>query len=464
MEVSNSMNQWQWHYRPPGPQTTGSEATSPRPNPVRHRDDDYLLELVLQVHQRLLRDVDVAQIERLDPDHARAAVEMAARALLGEVAPHVVGELRDEVVTAVVNEVLGYGPIDPLIRDPAVSEVMVNGPREVYFERDGIIHLSDVRFRDHAHIMRIAERIIAPLGRRVDEASPMVDARLPDGSRVNIIIPPVAPDSPIITIRKFRSDKLTMDQLIQGGTLPREWAIFLEACVKARLNILISGGAGTGKTTFLNALSAYIPERERIITIEDPLELRLQQPHVVRLEARPPNLEGKNEVTQRDLFRNALRMRPDRIIVGEVRGPEAFDMMQAMNTGHEGSMSTIHANSPRDALARLENMILMAGFDLPVQAIREQMASALHIIVQMARHSDGRRRVVSICEITGMEGRTVTMQELFRFEPRGVSHDGRVLGDFVAMGLRPRCVDRFQAAGVKVPTNLFMAEVALERW
>jgi pilus assembly protein CpaF len=292
----------------------------------------------------------------------------------------------------------------------------------------------------------------------------MVDARLPDGSRVNIIIPPVAPDSPLITIRKFRTDKLTMEQLIQGGTLPREWALFLEACVKARLNILISGGTGTGKTTFLNALSAYIPERERIITIEDPLELRLQQPHVLRLEARPPNLEGKNEVTQRDLFRNALRMRPDRIIVGEVRGPEAFDMMQAMNTGHEGSMSTIHANSPRDALARVENMVLMAGFDLPVQAIREQIASALHIIIQMARHSDGRRRVVSISEITGMEGRTVTMQELFRFEPRGVAHDGRILGEFVALGIRPRCVDRFQAAGVEVPTELFMAETSLERW
>ena len=460
------MSQWQWHYRPLGPQSTmaGPAETPPRPAPARQREDDQLLELVLHVHQRLLRDVDVAQMERLDPDSARAAVEMAARALLGEVAPHVVGELRDEVVTAVVNEVLGYGPIDPLIRDPSVSEVMVNGPREVYFERDGIIHLSDVRFRDHEHIMRIAERIIAPLGRRVDEASPMVDARLPDGSRVNIIIPPVAPDSPLITIRKFRTDKLTMEQLIQGGTLPREWAIFLEACVKARLNILISGGTGTGKTTFLNALSAYIPERERIITIEDPLELRLQQPHVLRLEARPPNLEGKNEVTQRDLFRNALRMRPDRIIVGEVRGPEAFDMMQAMNTGHEGSMSTIHANSPRDALARVENMVLMAGFDLPVQAIREQIASALHIIVQMARHSDGRRRVVSISEITGMEGRTVTMQELFRFEPRGVAHDGRVLGEFVALGIRPRCVDRFQAAGVEVPTELFMAETPLERW
>ncbi len=458
------MSQWQWHYRPLGAQSMAAPTEAPRPANDRRRPDDQLLELVLQVHQRLIRDVDVAQLERLDADSARAAVEMAARALLAEVAPQVAGEMRDEVVAGVVNEVLGYGPIDPLIRDPSVSEVMVNGPDEVYFERDGIIHLSGVRFRDHDHIMRIAERIIAPLGRRVDEASPMVDARLPDGSRVNIIIPPVAPDSPLITIRKFRTDKLTMEQLIQGGTLPREWALFLEACVRARLNILISGGTGTGKTTFLNALSAYIPERERIITIEDPLELRLQQPHVLRLEARPPNLEGKNEVTQRDLFRNALRMRPDRIIVGEVRGPEAFDMMQAMNTGHEGSMSTIHANSPRDALARVENMVLMAGFDLPVQAIREQIASALHIIIQMARHSDGRRRVVSISEITGMEGRTVTMQELFRFEPRGVAHDGRILGEFVALGIRPRCVDRFQAAGVEVPTELFMAETSLERW
>ncbi|HXG42068.1 MAG TPA: CpaF family protein [Dehalococcoidia bacterium] len=459
------MNQWQWRQRPPGTRPpTAADERQPRPAAPLPRDEDRLLDLVLQVHQRLLRDVDLAQMERLDGEGSRAAVEMAARALLGEMAPQVAGELRDEIVAAVVSEVLGYGPIDPAIRDPSISEVMVNGPREVYYERDGIIYLSEVRFRDHEHIMRIAERIIAPLGRRVDESSPMVDARLPDGSRVNIIIPPVAPDSPLITIRKFRKDKLTMEQLIQGGTLPQEWALFLEACVRARLNILISGGTGTGKTTFLNALSAYVPERERIITIEDPLELRLQQPHVLRLEARPPNLEGKNEVTQRDLFRNALRMRPDRIIVGEVRGAEAFDMMQAMNTGHEGSMSTIHANSPRDALARVENMVLMAGFDLPVQAIREQIASALHIVVQMARHSDGRRRLVSICEVTGMEGHTVTMQELFRFELRGVASDGRVLGEFGAMGIRPRCADRFQAAGVEVPTELFMAETAMERW
>ncbi|GBD14977.1 Putative conjugal transfer protein [bacterium HR25] len=455
------MNQWQrpFFFKPTSGFMGGGDSIAARSasGELSHQG---IIDLVFRIHQRLIRELDPAQIEKLDAEQARYAVEAAARAVLAEEAPSVAGELRDEVVSAVANEVLGYGPIDPLVRDPSVSEVMVNAPDRVYFERDGIIHLSTVRFRDHEHIMRIAERIVAPLGRRVDESSPMVDARLPDGSRVNIIIPPVAPDSPIITIRKFRQDKLTMEDLIRGGTLPEEWATFLEGCVKARLNILISGGTGTGKTTFLNALSAFIPERERIITIEDPVELKLQQAHVIRLEARPPNLEGKNEVTQRDLFRNALRMRPDRIIVGEVRGAEAFDMLQAMNTGHEGSLTTIHANSPRDALARVENMVLMAGFDLPVQAIREQIASALHVVVQMARLSDGRRRIVSISEITGMEGRTVTMQELFRFEQRGVSSDGMVMGDFVSTGIRPRFADRFEVMGIYVPTELFVGE----RW
>lgn len=417
-------------------------------------------ELIYRLHQRLIRELDAAQLQTLEPDRARQAVEAAARTIIGHEAPGVFGELRDEVVSAVADEVLGFGPIDPLVRDPSVSEVMVNGPNRVYCEREGIIYLSGVRFRNVDHILRIADRIVSPLGRRVDESSPMVDARLPDGSRVNIIIPPVAPDSPLITIRKFRQDRLTMDQLVAGSSLTQEWADFLDACVRARLNILISGGTGTGKTTLLNALSASIPESERIVTIEDPVELKLQQVHVCRLEAKPANLEGKNEITQRDLFRNALRMRPDRIIVGEVRGPEAFDMLNAMNTGHDGSLSTVHANSPRDALARVENMVLMAGLELPVRAIREQLASALHLVIQIARPSDGRRRIVSISQLTGMEGQTVTMQEIFRFHQTGVSPEGRVLGDFVSTGLRPTFAEKFETMGIHMPTEMFMGS----RW
>jgi len=302
--------------------------------------------------------------------------------------------------------------------------------------------------------MRIIERIVAPLGRRIDEASPMVDARLPDGSRVNIIIPPVAPESPTITVRKFRADRYRVPELIEVGTFTDELAQFFRACVRGRLSILISGGAGTGKTTLLNALSAFIPESERVVTIEDPTELKLQQPHVVSLEARPPNLEGRNAVTQRDLVRNSLRMRPDRIIIGEVRGPEAFDMLQAMNTGHEGSLTTVHANSPRDSLARVENMVLMAGFELPVRAIREQIASAIHLVLQLARFVDGSRKIVSVSEISGLESQTVTMQELFRFQQQGLDDNGRVLGQHVCTGIQPRFTERLEQAGVPLPAAM----------
>ncbi|HXH10811.1 MAG TPA: CpaF family protein, partial [Alphaproteobacteria bacterium] len=333
-------------------------------------------------------------------------------------------------------------------------EVMVNAPDEVYFERDGVILRSDVRFRDSNHIMRVIERIISPLGRRVDETTPYVDARLPDGSRVNIVIPPIVPKSPTITIRKFRADRLAMQDLVEIDSLTAEMADFLRACVRLRLNILISGGTGSGKTTLLNALSAYIPPTERIITIEDPTELKLQQPHVVSLEAKPPSIEGRGEVTQRDLLRNALRMRPDRIIVGEVRGPEAFDMMQAMNTGHEGSVSTIHSNSPRDALFRLENMVLMAGFDLPVRVIREQIASAIHLIIQIARFADGTRRVTHLSEVVGMEGQVVTLQDIFTFQQEGVDTNGRILGELRSTGIRPSFAERFATAGIEVPPSL----------
>jgi len=414
------------------------------------------LDLVHAVHQRLITEIDPKKLAQLAPDQAYEAVVSAARRTLAEVAPQVVGEARDLVLDAVADEVLGLGPIEKLVRDPAISEVMVNAPDLVYYEENGIIYKSRIHFRDDDHIMRIVQRIIAPLGRRVDESSPYVDARLPDGSRVNVIIPPIAYEGPVITIRKFLGDKYTVNDLVAVGTLNDQVADFLAKAIRARLNIVISGGTGTGKTTLLNALSAFIGERERIITIEDPAELRLQQEHVIGLEVRPPNIEGKNEVTQRDLVRNALRMRPDRIIVGEVRGAEAFDMMQAMNTGHEGSLTTIHANSPRDALARIENMVLMAGYELPISAIREQIASAIHLIVQISRFSDGTRRIVSVTEITGQEGNTISMQDLFLFERRGVDAEGRIIGDLVATGIRPHYQHLFASAGIELPVAMFL--------
>ncbi len=435
------------------------ETTTSTAGDGRHYSHDGLgedqWETVFAVHQRLIEDMDASAIEKLPPDEAREIVEKAARTVMREIAPGAVGVERDLLISHVADEVLGLGPIEGMVSDPSISEVMVNALDNVYYERDGVLYLSNVRFRDDRHIMRVAERIISPLGRRVDESSPYVDARLADGSRVNIIIPPVAPKSPTITIRKFRTDKYTMGDLMAVGTVTPELAEFFNACVKGRLNTVVSGGTGTGKTTLLNSMSAYLPATERIVTIEDPAELRLQQPHVVSLEARPPDLEGKHDVTQRDLVRNALRMRPDRIIVGEVRGPEAFDMMAAMNTGHEGSLTTVHANSPRDALLRIENMILMAGFDLPVRAIREQMASALHIIIHLARFVDGSRKVVAVSEISGLEGQVVTMQDLFRFHNQGVDAEGRALGQMVPTGIQPRFLERLTAMGVSFPSDLF---------
>lgn len=412
-------------------------------------------EIETQLHQQLIRQLDDAALRRLDPERAREEVRKAARQLASQLFPNLVGDDKEEVIERVMNDILGLGPIEPLLQDPTVSEVMVNAPDEVYYERDGIIYKSDINFRDVAHVYQVIDKIVSAIGRHVDEASPMVDARLADGSRVNIIIPPLCPKSPVITIRKFRTDRYTMADLIRVGTLTEEMAKLLRAAVRAKLNIVISGGTGTGKTTLLNALSAAIPPNERIITIEDPIELSLQQPHVIALEARPPSIEGKGEVTQRALVRNALRMRPDRIIVGEVRGPEAFDMMQAMNTGHEGSLTTIHANSPRDAIARIENMILMAGFDLPVIVIREQIASAIHMIIQLARLVDGSRRIVQITEVSGMEGNMVTLQDIFVFRQTGIDPDGRVLGELKATGIRPKFADRLKAFGMELPEDIF---------
>jgi pilus assembly protein CpaF len=327
----------------------------------------------------------------------------------------------------------------------------------VFFEQKGLLHLSDRVFRDDDHIMRIVEKIVVPINRRIDESSPMVDARLPDGSRVNAIIPPLAVDGPTVTIRKFSRDPFTVDDLVGFGTLIPEMVDFLQACIRTRLNTIVSGGTGSGKTTLLNVLSSFIPANERVVTIEDPCELQMRQRHVIRLETRPPNVEGKGLVAQRDLVRNALRMRPDRIIVGEVRAGEAFDMLQAMNTGHDGSLTTAHANSPRDAIARVENMVLMAGLDLPVRAIREQVASALDLIVHVSRLSDGTRRVTHVTEVVGMEGQTVTLQDVFLFQQTGVDARGKVLGQVVSTGLRPHFVERFEAAGIHLPAEIFAA-------
>jgi pilus assembly protein CpaF len=362
---------------------------------------------------------------------------------------------RLQLQASLINEILGYGPLQPLLDDPEVTEIMVNGPYQVYVERHGKIEMTSVRFRDERHLMRIIEKILLPLGKRVDERVPMVDARLPDGSRVNVVISPVSLNGPCVTIRKFSRDPFTMSDLISFGTLTPEAAQFLQAAVQAKLNILITGGTASGKTTLLNVLSAFIPNDERIITIEDTAELQLRQDHVVRLEARPPNIEGVGEVTIRDLVRNALRMRPDRIIVGECRGGEALDMLQAMNTGHEGSMTTIHANNPREALSRLETMVLMAGMDLPVRAIREQIAGAIDLIVHMARLRDGSRKVMQISEITGMEGDVVTMQDLFVFEHEGFDEMGRIRGRLRPTGLRPKCYERILERGIRLPVTIF---------
>ena len=408
-----------------------------------------------QLHQRLIRDIDESVLRGLEPDELREQVERATRSLASDLFPELMGDAKETAIEHVVDEVTGLGPIQPLLRDTTISEIMVNGPNEVYYERDGIIYESELGFRDQAHIYRIIDHIVAAIGRHVDEASPMVDARWQDGSRVNIVIPPLAPKSPVVTIRKFLGDRYAMEDLIAGGTLSNEMAKVLEGCVKARLNMVISGGTGSGKTTLMNSISAFMSERERIVTIEDPLELKLQQKHVVSLEARPASSERVGEVNQRDLVRNALRMRPDRIIVGEVRGAEAFDMLQAMNTGHDGSITTVHANSPRDALSRIENMVLMAGLELPVRMIHEQIASALDVIVQISRLMDGSRKVVQVTEVAGMEGDQVSLQEIFKFEQTGVGPDGSVKGDLKATGIRPLFADRLEAYGVKLPDNLF---------
>ena len=419
-----------------------------------------LSQIAAELHDALLKNLDLEKLHQTPAAEARSLVEDALAALMPAVGvpPH--GEVAERVTVMVLDEVLGLGPLQALLDDVSVQEIMVNAPDQVYVERDGRLQRTDVRFRDDAHIRRIADRILAVIGRRVDESSPLVDARLADGSRVNITIPPASPKHPVVTIRKFRKDRLDLDALMSVGSLDGRMAELLAESVTQRMNILISGGTGSGKTTMLNAISSFIPKGERILTIEDPLELTLQQPHVVSLEARPADMTGKHSITQRELLRNSLRMRPDRIIVGEIRGSEAFEMLQAMNTGHDGSLSTVHANTPRDALSRVENMVLMAGFELPMAAIREQIASALNLVVQVSRGSDGVRRVTAITEITGMEGSHVTMQDIFLFEAEGRAEDGRVIGAFRATGLRPTYSEELEIRGSPLRSELFVEGAA----
>jgi pilus assembly protein CpaF len=410
-------------------------------------------ELKNRLHKQILNELRDEDVEAILPKIDAMAVEIIKEdeSFRGKID-------RKKVVDELINDLTGYGPINPLLLDPEVSEVMVNGPNRVYVERNGKLELTYVQFRDDEHVLHIIDKIVAPLGRRIDESSPMVDARLPDGSRVNVIIPPLALNGPTITIRKFSKDPYKIEDLIGFGTLSKEMAIFLEACVKARLNIFVSGGTGSGKTTTLNVLSALIPSDERIVTIEDAAELQLWQDHVVSLESRPPNIEGKGGISIRDLVRNSLRMRPERIVIGEVRGGEALDMLQAMNTGHDGSLATGHSNSPRDMIARLETMVLMAGIDLPVKAIREQIAGAIDVIIQQSRLKDGTRKITNITEVQGMEGDVVVLQDIFIFRQNGISEEGKLLGRLVPTGVRPKFFDRLESSGIHIPTSVFIDE------
>ncbi len=412
-------------------------------------------ELKQRIHALLIERVDLESMQRLTQEQIRDELRSLVERLLDEEAVVINDVERKNLTRDIRNEMLGFGPLETLLSDPTVSDILVNGHKQVYVERRGKLELTDVVFNDDAHLMKIIDKIVSRVGRRIDESSPMVDARLPDGSRVNAIIPPLAIDGPVMSIRRFSVDPLRLADLVAYGSMTAEMAEVLQGLGKAKMNILISGGTGSGKTTMLNVISGFISHTERIVTVEDAAELQLQQPHVVRLETRPPNIEGKGEVSQRALVRNALRMRPDRIILGEVRGAEALDMLGAMNTGHEGSMATIHANTPRDAITRLENMISMAAANLPSKAIRQQISSAISVVVQVSRLIDGKRKVTSIQEITGMEGDVITMQEIFSFKQTGVGESGAVVGYFSASGIRPHFLERLKSFGIGISSAVF---------
>jgi pilus assembly protein CpaF len=428
------------------------------PQTARFQSNQYQ-EIKENLHRKILDEIDLESLNALKENVARERLDLEIRELLRREKTPLPQFERDRIVVELLNEVFGLGPIEPLLADPAVSDILVNGPYEVYVERKGLLEHTDVTFKDEEHLMRIIERIVSRIGRRVDESSPMVDARLPDGSRINAIIPPLSLNGPVLSIRRFGTSPLCAEDLVSNGTITAEMLELLKAAVQGKLNLLISGGTGAGKTTLLNVLSGYIPNSERIITIEDAAELQLKQKHVIRLETRPPNIEGKGAVRQRQLVSNSLRMRPDRIVVGEVRGDEAVDMLQAMNTGHEGSITTIHANSPRDALTRLEMMISMANLNLPEKAARHQIASALQAVIQISRLPDGSRKILTLSEITGMEGDTITMQDLFVFERHGYDERNRVQGRFRATGIRPKFSEKLASVGITIPGEWFASDM-----
>ena len=414
-------------------------------------------ELKHRIHDRLIDLIDLTVIEKLDQTTIKAQIRSIVENILHQDGDRVpLNSLEVELlITEIQNEVLGLGPLEPFLQDPTISDILVNTYNQIYVERHGKLEITDGRFKDNNHLMRIIDKIVSSVGRRIDESSPMVDARLQDGSRVNVIIPPLSIDGPIVSIRRFAVDPLELEDLINFNSLTPETGEIIQGIVKSRLNVLLSGGTGSGKTTLLNVLSRFIPETERIVTIEDSAELQVKQEHVIRLETRPPNIEGRGEVTQRDLVRNSLRMRPDRIIVGEVRGQEAFDMLQAMNTGHDGSLTTIHANSPRDALMRLESMVSMVNFDIPLDFVRKYVSSAIDVLIHLERLTDGTRKLISLQELTGMEGNVITLQEIFSFQKKTIDAEGKVRGRYAFRGIKPRFIDAFQAAGVTVNNKLF---------
>jgi pilus assembly protein CpaF len=418
-------------------------------------------ELKRLIHGKLVDKLDLSRVSDLEGETLRREIRLVVERLCDTENPLLNRMERERLIDEVLDETFGFGPLEVLLKDPTISDILINGPQKIYVERRGKMEKTDVKFRDNDHLLQIIDRIVSKVGRRVDETSPMVDARLPDGSRVNAIIPPLALDGPSVSIRRFGSNPLKLEDLLNYKAFTPEMAMLMEACIKARLNIIISGGTGCGKTTLLNTLSSFIPGEERIVTIEDAAELQLQQDHVVRLETRPPNIEGKGAITTRDLVRNALRMRPERIIIGECRGAESLDMLQAMNTGHAGSMTTLHANAPRDAQARLETMIMMAGMELPIKAMRQQISSAVDLIIQANRLQGGPRKVTSITEVMNMEQDMIIMQDIFRYKQLGIDQNGRAYGQFEATGVRPSFVSRLEAAGIKLPSNLFQERVLL---
>jgi pilus assembly protein CpaF len=452
--------------------TAGTEAEAPRSaeelrivtvgDAGAFANRDSHTDLKVELHQRLLDVINLQALDKMSRQQIEAEVGDIVYEELAKQNQALNNTERKALVSDVLDELLGLGPIEPLLKDPTITDILINGYSQVFVERYGVLEHTNVRFKDERHLLRIIQKIVSAVGRRIDESAPMVDARLADGSRVNAIVQPLALDGASMSIRKFARVPISMDRLVEIGSVPAQVAEVLKAVVKARRNVLISGGTGSGKTTMLNAMSAFVDNRERIVTIEDSAELQLQQEHVVRLETRPPNIEGRGEITQRDLVKNALRMRPDRIIVGEVRAGEAFDMLQAMNTGHDGSMTTVHANTARDALSRVEQMIGMSGIDIPARSARAQIASAINVVIQIGRLSDGRRKLLSLSELTGMEGEVVTMQEIFRFRQTGLSSEGQVLGKFEATGIRPKFIEQVMAHGVTLSADLFRPDAKLE--